>query len=387
MQKTFFLWLYFSDKKKNAQNTKLELETMNGYDIIQNAGICKDVANLVVDYLQDDVKSCRNIHANRLYFVHSQMDRSYVNFYTPSLSSLYENSVFDALERNTKYVQSSYYFSGDSFDSHITQTLITINEIINGNIYIKLKFDRLQKRLEQFERVFPDIFDHDTFRPKELAHLKKLFRCKLPSVKDETISNRGHNQCYYCDSNSRCDECNERNGYGRTITLKPYDLAFFIHRLRNRDMTHRLYDNSHINGRKIFDKLKDFPDTDIQCAKNRYHNDFHKYFRDLEIRRQSKKREEDLKKCTAFQDGWEHTYNVFRGPRRNTAGREMRNITVRVIKRTAKMLHFTVGISNAVYRKKIYVDKLRNDIEGEYVKWFRERISTFDVIDRYLQRE
>jgi hypothetical protein len=366
---------------------------MNGYDILQNAGICKDVANLVVDYLQDDAKACKDLHKDRLYFVHSQMDRSYLGNYTPSLSYLYEYSIFDALERNTKYIQSCYYFSDDEFDSQIKQELITINEIINGNVYLKLKFDRLQKRLEQFERVFPDIFEHDTFTPKEITHLKKLFRCKLPSVKDRGYNQcyycDGNYQCYYCDSNSRCEECDERNGYGITIILKPYDLAFFIHRLRNRNMTHRLYDNSHINGRKIFDTLEDFPDTDIQCAKTRYHNEFHKYFRDLEIRRQSKKREEDLKKCTAFQDGWEHTYNVFRGPRSNAAGvgREMRNITVRVIKRTAKMLHFTVGIRDTVYRKKIYVDKLRNNIEGEYVKWFREKISTFDVVDRYLQRE
>lgn len=361
---------------------------MNGYDILQNTGICKDVANLVVDYLQNDVKACRNIHANRLYFVHSQMDRNYLGNYTPSLSSLYEYSIFDALVRNTKYIKSSYYFSDDEFDSYIKQELNSINKIINKNIYVKLKFDRLQKRLEQFERAFPEIFEHDTFTEKELAHLKKLFRCKLPSVKDETVSNRGYNQCYYCDSNSRCEECDERNGYGRTITLKPYDLAFFIRRLRNRNMTHRLYDNSHVDGLKIFDKLKHFPDTDIQNIKSLYHNDLYNYFKDLETKKRIEKRREDLKLCTTFQNGWEHTYDILRRHRNNTVGQQLDNVTIRVVKRTAKMLQFTVGNTGTVYRKKIHVDKLLNsDTEGEYVTWERERISTFDVINRNLHRK
>lgn len=360
---------------------------MNGYDILQNAGIYKDVANIVVDYLQDDVKACKDLHKDRLNNVHSQLFQYYDDYKcTESLSSFYENCVFNALERNTKYIQSYHYFSDDEFDSYIKQELITINEVINGNVYIELRFDRLQKRLEQFERAFPEIFEHDTFTSKEITHLKKLFRCKLPTVEGDSINDTYY--CYYCDSHTRCYECDERNGYGRMITLKPYDLAFFIHRLRNRNITHRLYHNSHINGRKIFDTLEDFPDTDTQNIKDLYHNDLYNYFKDLETKKRIEKRREDLKLCTTFQDGWEHTYDILCGPRNNEFRRQMENVTVRVVKRTAKMLQFTVGNRGTVYRKKIQVDKLlNNETEGEYVMWFRERISTFDVITRNLHRK
>ena len=79
---------------------------------------------------------------------------------------------------------------------------------------------------------------------------------------------------------------------------------------------------------------------------------------------------------------------MLRGPRNSEFGRQIDNVTVRVVKRTAKMLQFTVGNIGTVYRKKIQVDKLlNNETEGEYVMWFSERISTFDVVNRNIPRK
>ena len=231
--------------------------------------------NCVYNSQNSDMVGIKKEHELNLYYVHSQMLEGYFNDCINSLQHTYETCVYYAMQRNSYYCE---------YDDGYKEDFVSINHIIDNNIYVKLKFDHLQKRLEHFERLFPYVYENKNFTEKELKHLKKLFKCKLPSVIDKGVfyDNRWCDSCEYYE---RCGECDEQNDVGKIVWMKPYDLAVFIYMLKHRDETFRIYCKQIVKGRKIFDKLTDFPDISIQEIKSNCMSHLLNRFMNLEFKK------------------------------------------------------------------------------------------------------
>lgn len=332
----------------------------NASTILKTYGLYDDVLSIIGDYLIGTKEKFKDTYSDTiqemeafefsLYRIHgyphtdidySQMVESLI---IRSLRN-YERECLNFCEFHDdpedEYSRNSVYDNLNSYSSR------SLKEWCENTITISIKFDILQRKLEKFLRIFPNILDKPKFTDTESKRISRLFGVKLDDI------------------------------------YNTYQVKYFLTRLRNRDMEYRMYLNS-FGGyeHKIFDTITNFPDI----TRQRFMYECLKELRETFKQREKKQRTEIIKKRmkenTKFFSGWTHTYSIKKDYIDYGYKFLLNNTVFTITRKTDKCIYYTKtdldrGIEYQEKRKKIKIEDRPGIYHG--VEYFTETNDPLDL--------
>lgn len=193
---------------------------MNTITILKANGLYEDIINIILDYICGDHQIClnnfktiifRDIHP---YIKDRKLTKEQNGYYEDEYSQISydENMFLDSNTISNIYVDYLYNIMNRSID---------IEYIFKNTLFMKLKFISLYKRLSNFIKIFPRIFEKDHFENWELNHLKRLFQHDITNT--NTMVRKRMYQCNTCDSHNIVSNYDKPIDYNCEQTIYNYE--------------------------------------------------------------------------------------------------------------------------------------------------------------------
>ena len=316
---------------------------MNVTSILKGYGLYDDVIGIINDYAVGTKEDFRESYNHVLTELEvNDFDLYQINECEPSYKGTYQDLVDTLLFRFVEDQFSQYDPNGTYSSELISAPLCDWNI----SLYESILLSKLQRKLEQFVKVFPHIMETATMSLVDSRRLTDIL--KQPIYRD-----------------------NYRT-YHRT-----YGIQCFISRLRKRDTMCRLYFKLFSCGAHVeLDRIANFPDLKIQFQLNQCHCELFNYRMEKAKKEKKKQKKLLLEQHKNFFVGWKAIPY-------STGGAD---VTFTITRMTPKCIYYTKtmnGVESEPKRKLIKITEDENGFEGiQYFQENRHRVikATYNMI-------
>lgn len=251
----------------------------NASTILKTYGLYDDVLSIIGDYLigtKDEFKDEYSVSIREMKSLDFDLHRicrfpRVIHNFTYIVESLILRSLgnYECYDDEEEYE----YWNNSDYDDLNSYSCDSLNQWGENTIAMSIKFDIVQRKLEKFLKIFPNVLDKPTFTNTESRRISRLVGVKVEDI------------------------------------YHTYQVKYFLTRLRNRDMEYRMYHScfsgyDHI----IFDTITNFPDITIQRFMYKCLEELRETFKQREKKQRTEIIKKRMKENTKFFSGWTHTY-------------------------------------------------------------------------------